>query len=116
MFDFQYEKVGQSGDILAVVLTGTLDQSNCNYLLDCVAEEILEGRKKLIVDCGGLEFISSMGLGTLVRINSRMKKLGGDVKLANVHSFVAQAMSAVGLNKMFQIYPTVEEAITAHGG
>src|SRR5436190_3196561 len=116
MFDFQYEKVGQNGDILAVVLAGTLDESTCNYLLDCVKEEVLEGRKKLIVDCGRLAFISSMGLGMLVRVNSRMKKLGGDVKLAAVHGSVAQAISVVGLNRMFQIYSTVCEAVTEHVG
>lgn len=116
MFDFQYEKVGKNGDILAVVLAGTLDESTANYLLDCVKEEVLEGRKKLIIDCGRLDFISSMGLGMLVRVNSRMKKLGGDVKLANVHGVVAQALSVVGLNRMFQIYATVNDAVGAHGG
>lgn len=116
MFDFQYEKVGKDKDILAVVLSGTLDESTCHYLLDCVREEVLEGRKKMILDCGRLEFISSMGLGMLVRVNSRMKKLGGDVKLAAVHGTVAQVLSVVGLNKLFQIYPTVGEAVAAHGG
>lgn len=116
MFDFQYEKVGKQQDILAVILTGKLDEETCSYLVDCVTEDILDGRKKLILDCGRLEYISSMGLGSLVRVNSRMKKLGGDVKLAAVHGVVAQVMGVVGLNKLFQIYPTVNDAIAAHGG
>jgi anti-sigma B factor antagonist len=116
MFDFQYEKVGKDNDILAVVLSGTLDESTCHYLLDCVQGDVLDGSKKMIVDCGRLNFISSMGLGMLVRIHSRMKKLGGDVKLANVHGVVAQVISVVGLNRLFHIYPTVGEAIAAHGG
>ena len=116
MFDFEYKTVGKNGDILALVPSGTLDESNCNYLLDCLKGEVLEGRKKLIVDCGRLDFISSMGLGMLVRVNSRMKKLGGEVKLADVHSTVAQILGVVGLNRLFQIYPTVDEAIAAHGG
>ncbi len=116
MFNFRYEKVGKNHDIVAVVLSGTLDESNCTYLIDCVEDEILDGRKKLILDCGQLEFISSMGLGMLVRINARMKKLGGDVKLAAVQSTVAQILSVVGLNRIFQIYATVSDAITAHGG
>lgn len=116
MFDFRYETVGQNKDILAVVLTGRLDEANCNYLLDCVADEILEGRTKLILDCGQLEYISSMGIGMLVRVNARMKKLGGDVKLAAVHGAVAQILTVVALNRVFQLYPTVEDAIAAHGG
>lgn len=116
MFNFRYEKVGQNKDIVAVVVSGKLDESNCEYLLDCVKEEILEGRKKLIIDCYELTYISSMGLGMLVRVHSRMKKLGGDVKLAAVHGAVAQVMSIVGLNKLFHIYPAVGDAIAAHGG
>ena len=113
MFNFEYEKVGSNGDILAVVLEGMIDETNCEYLLKCVAEEVLGGRKKLILDCGRLTYISSMGLGMLVRVHSRMKKLGGDVKLADVHSTVAQIIGVVGLNRLFHIYPKVEDAIAA---
>lgn len=116
MFNFHYEKVGANRDIVSVVVSGKLDEDNCEYLLECVEEEILEGRKKLILDCGQLTYISSMGLGMLVRVNSRMKKIGGDVKLAAVHGAVAQVIGVVGLNRIFQIYPSVQEAIAAHGG
>jgi len=114
MFNFEYEKVGKNNDILAVVLFGVLDESNCEYLLNCVAEDVLDGSKKLILNCEQLEYISSMGLGMLVRVHSRMKKLGGDVKLAAIHSTVAQIIGVVGLNRLFHIYPTVEDAIAAH--
>jgi len=116
MFNFRYEKVGKNQDIVAVVPTGRLDESNCSYLLDCVEGVVQDGRKKLIIDCGQVNFISSMGLGTLIRVHSRMKKLGGDVKLAAVQGPVAQVMNVVLLNRIFQMYPTVEEAIVAHGG
>lgn len=114
MFNFHYETVGKNKDIVSVVLTGTLVEENCSYLLDCVEEEVLQGRKKLILECGQLTYVSSMGLGMLVRVNSRMKKLGGDVKLAEVQGTVAQILSIVGLNRVFQIYPTVDDAIAAH--
>ena len=116
MINFHYEKVGKNQDIVAVVLSGVLDENTCSYLLGCVEDEILDGRKKLILDCGQVTYISSMGLGTLVRVNSRMKKIGGDVKLAAVQGAVAQLMRVVGLNRIFQIYPSVGDAIAAHSG
>lgn len=116
MFDFQYAKLGQNQDILAVILTGKLDDETCKYLMDCVEGDVLDGRTKMVLDCGKLEYITSMGLGTLVRVNSRMKKLGGDVKLANVHGVVAQVIGVVGLNKLFQIYGSTDEAVAALGG
>ena len=68
MFDFRYEKVGKDKDIVAVVLTGRLDETNCTYVLNCVEEEIRDGRKKLILDCGPLEYISSMAHREIDRV------------------------------------------------
>jgi anti-sigma B factor antagonist len=116
MFNFHYEKAGKNQDIMTVVLSGILDETTSNYLLGCVEDEILEGSKKLILDCGQVIFISSMGLGTLIRVRSRMQKIGGDVKIASVHAAVAEVMRVVGLNRIFQIYPNVDDAIAAHGG
>jgi anti-anti-sigma factor len=116
MFDFRYEKVGKDQDILAVVVSGSLDESNANYLLDCVQDNILEGRKKVILDCSRLTYVSSMGLGVLARVHSRMKKLGGDVNLAGIHGPVATVMELVKFSRLFHFYPTVQDAIAAHGG
>jgi len=116
MINFRYETVGKDQDILDVVVSGSLDESNCNYLLDCMKEEVLEGRKKLILDCSHLTYISSMGLGVLARMHSRMKKTGGDVKLAGVHGTVANLLNIVRFNTLFNLYPTVADAIAAHGG
>jgi anti-sigma B factor antagonist len=116
MFDFHYENVGKNQDIVAVVLSGTLDDITSDYLLSSVEGKILDGRKKLILDCRQLTYISSLGLGTLIRVNSRMKKIGGDVKLASVQGSVAQVMGVVGLNRVFQFYANVVDAIGAHGG
>jgi anti-anti-sigma factor len=57
-----------------------------------------------------------MGLGVLARVHSRMKKIGGDVKLAGVHGPVATIMNIVHFSRLFHMYPTVEEAIAAQGG
>ena len=116
MADFHYEECGKNGDIVSVVLSGKLDAFACDYLLKCVEHQIEEGYRKLILDCDGLEFISSVGLGMLMRVHARMKRRGGDVKLARVHGVVASAISLVHFDRVFHLYPTVEEAVAAHGG
>jgi anti-sigma B factor antagonist len=116
MFDFRYEKVGKDQDILDVVVSGSLDESNANYLLECVQDHVLDGRKKLILDCSQLNHVSSMGLGVLARVHSRMKKIGGDVKLAGIHGPVATVMEIVKFSRLFEFYPTLDAAIAAHGG
>jgi anti-sigma B factor antagonist len=116
MADFYYHACGKNKDIVSVVVSGKLDAFHCDYLLNCVEHQIEGGHKKLILDCSELNFISSKGLGMLVRVHARMKKHGGDVKLAGVRGAAASLISVVHLNKAFEMYPTVEEAIAAHGG
>ena len=116
MIDFHYKKVGKDKDIVVVVLSGRLNEENCHYLFDCIEGQIGDGKTKLILDCGQLEYVSSMGLGMLVRVHARMNKLGGDVKLAALQSTVVNILSVVGLTRLFHSYPTVEDAIAALGG
>ena len=116
MSDFQYENVGKNHDILRIVLTGHLKTIDCDYVLQCVESQIDDGCQKLILDCDQVTFISSIGLSMIVRVHARMKKRGGDVKLAAVHGTVANVIHVVRLDKLLEIYPTVQDAIEAHGG
>ena len=110
MIDFGTYKLKPDDEVLVIGLSGQLDTESCEYFLSCLEGEIKDGHIQLIVDCRNLEFISSMGLGMLLRAHSRMKKHGGDVKLARVGGTVAKVMQTVQLDKLLKIYPTVREA------
>lgn len=114
MFDFHYATAGQKKDILCVVLTGELNEQSCDYLLACIEEQIHLGHTRVVLDCGRLTEISSLGLAMLVRVNARMRRVGGEAKLAAVPSLVAQVIRLVHLHHLFQMYPTAAEAVTAH--
>ena len=59
----------------------------------------------------GIEFIDSYGVGELVRSYSLVRRLGGDIKLAEVREMVFRILEIAGLNKSFEIYPTKDMAI-----
>ena len=114
MLDFSYEPVGENSDLMALAIKGDLTADNCDYLLKCVESQVEDGYQKLILNCDGLSYISSMGLGMLVRVHSRMKKIGGDVKLANLHGTVAEIFRMMKLDRLFRIYPSVEAAAASY--
>jgi anti-sigma B factor antagonist len=68
------------------------------------------GVKQIIVDCTRLEYISSYGVGVLVRLHNRLAKQGGDVKIAAARSMVLQALTIMRMGKVFEIYPDVNQA------
>ena len=110
MIEFESYKMGNDDEIVVIALSGRIDQAASEYFLDCVRGQIEDGDRKLVLDCRNVEFISSLGLGSLVRAHSRMKHVGGNVKLARINALLTDVLRTVGLNKLFHIYPTVREA------
>lgn len=113
MIDFGTYKMKPDDDVLVVGVCGDLDTESAEYFFSCLANEIENGHIKVIVDCRGLEHMSSMGLAMLIRAHSRLKKHGGDVKIARIEGVVATVIRKVNLDKLLNIYPTVRAAHAA---
>jgi len=74
-------------------------------------ESLIEvGVKKMIIDCTKLTYISSYGIGVLVRLHNKLAKQGGDVKIAAAPSPVLKALNMVRLGRLVEIYPDVNAA------
>ena len=113
MIDYQTYYMGKANDVLVIAVSGRLDNDTSDFFFDCVKGHIEEGNTKLVIDFRNVKFISSVGLSTLVRTHTRMKRIGGDVKLARMEGVLVELISTVGLNKVFQLYPSVREACEA---
>ena len=110
MIDFSAEPWGPNGDVLVIRLSGNLDTETCDYFFTCLEDEIERGHTKMIIDCRDLEFVSSLGLGMLLRAHARLKKHGGNVKLARVGGAVADLLRMVKLGTILHVYPRVRDA------
>lgn len=108
MIDFKARTV--DGDVWVISAIGSLDTYTSVAFFDCIEAEIESGKKKIIVDCSELDYLSSVGIGTLIRVHSRMKKLGGDVKLAALRGAPADVLRMTHLDRVFGIYDDVEHA------
>jgi anti-anti-sigma regulatory factor len=57
-----------------------------------------------------LGFISSLGIGSLVALQTRLDRLGGSVKSAAIQGPVMKVLRVVRLDKMLDIYGNLEFA------
>jgi anti-sigma B factor antagonist len=114
MIDWNWTKVGPAEDILLFELNGQLDADACEYLFKVLEHHIKDGDINLILECRDLDFISSLGLGMLVRVHAKMKKCGGEVCLSSLQGMVADVISLVGLDKLLRLYRTSDEAIESY--
>src|SRR4051812_29252686 len=91
------------GEILAVVLGGSLDSLTTDQFNQAVQSHLDQGRTKIILDCRNLGYISSLGLGSLVALRARLRKKGGEIKLAAVFGMAAEAIRLVGIDQLLHI-------------
>ena len=97
-------------DILIIKADGGLNSDNADRFVDELAALIDAGQSKIVVDCSRLDTITSYGLGVLIRLHTKLAKIGGDVKLACVKGVIEQVFKITRLNKIFEMYPDVSWA------
>lgn len=115
MIDYHTYTAGPANDILVMEVTGRLDNDTSEYFFGCLEWQIEDGNTRIVLDCKDLMFLSSLGVGTLMRIQSRLKSKGGTVKLAAVQGVVVDVLRVVRLDTLLDMYPTVDEAVASFG-
>jgi anti-sigma B factor antagonist len=107
----QLSSYRKGDDVLVIMLTGKLDAASAEDFGKAYEAEVPSDIHKVIIDCGKLQSISSVGLGMLMRSQQRLKSKGGQIKLANVPSVIAGVLRVVHLDKVFGLYPTIGDAV-----
>lgn len=84
-----------------VVVKGRLDAAQAP-----VAQSFLDRiTGRCVVDLQELEYVSSAGLGVLLRTHKRLMAGGEGLKLINVNSHVNDIFTYSGFDKLFDIEP-----------
>jgi anti-anti-sigma factor len=93
MFQINFDDTGN------VVAEGRLDAAQAPR-----AQEFLdEVTEQCVLDLGKLEYMSSAGLGVLLRTHKRLMGSGGGLKLVNVNSHINDIFMYSGFDKLFEI-------------
>ena len=89
-------------------LLGEPDTSNVrNKIHSLVTDNI----KRIVIDLGGVNYMNSSGIGTLIACLTTVRNGGGELRLANVGGKVQNLFVITQLVKVFDTYETVERAI-----
>ncbi|MGB8356755.1 MAG: STAS domain-containing protein [Chthoniobacteraceae bacterium] len=99
--------------ITVLTLTGEIDLQHSPELRKVLQEKIKKSCHALVIDFGGVEYIDSSGLATLVEYRRDSRKYKGELALINLTTRVRTIFDLVRLNEIISIYPTLAEAATA---
>ncbi len=98
-------------DVTIANIAGKLDASNVAPFL-VRAQTALQTTPRLIINLERCKFLDSRALGALVGLAKQARDAGGDMYLANVPANLAQTLSLVRLDRFFEQFATVEQAMT----
>ena len=91
----------ERGDDGSVVITGRLDAAEAPK-----AQSFLDGVAGVVtLDCSGLDYISSAGLGVLLKTQKRLLAADGKLRLSGLKAHLHDIFTYSGFDQLFEIEP-----------
>jgi anti-sigma B factor antagonist len=112
-FAITEQSIDAERHVLAV--RGEIDLFTAPELKQVLAESIEAGRNRIIVDLTETTFLDSTALGVLIGAVKRLRSRHGALAIVNVDENIAKTFEITGLDQIFTILPTREEAVEAVG-
>ena len=102
----------------AVVLRveGRLDQDTCDAFRGDLMREVDTAAREggtVVLDLSGLEYVSSAGLRCFMLASREAKALQARIYVAQLQPMVDEIFGISHFNLVFQVFPTVREAVAA---
>jgi len=110
----QIQTVKRNAHLVVQILESRVDAHNSDELKDYIAK-LLEGNEsKLVVDLSAVRFIDSSGLGALLSGYKNANLHRASLVLAGLQPRVQAMFELTRLNRVFEIYRDVDEALAGH--
>ena len=107
-FHISEKQISETSTLLT--LTGMLNAASAPTLKTHIKKLIDANRIELILDISAVSFLDSSGLAVLVSGLKATRERGGWLKLAGANSQVVSIFKMTMLDRVFEMYSSVEEA------
>ncbi len=107
-------EVEDIGDVTVVKFADKkiLDEQNIQIIGDQLYSLVDDaGRRKLLLNFGNVEYLSSAALGKLITLNKKVQSGGGRLVLCQISSSIYEIFEITGLKRLFNIYEDEQEAL-----
>jgi anti-anti-sigma factor len=109
--------IHDEGPLVVVTASGRLDAATAAVFDEAVMGlPALAPPRRILVDLGLLEFISSAGLRSLLSLGKACRAAGAPLAFCSLSPMVSDVFKISGFNTIFKIYPGRQEALAAWAG
>jgi anti-sigma B factor antagonist len=103
-------------EVLVLRPTGRLDATHGPTLEQAVQSVLDEGTSRFVIDMAGVPYISSAGLGVLLKSAKGARAQGGRIVLSGLADSVNNVFEISGFLTLFVVHATCAEAVESLGG
>ncbi len=100
-----------SGAVSVVAVSGRVDSSTAPDLENALKKLVDAEKTQIVLDLLNVEYMSSAGLRAMVSTLKSVKRVNGDLRVANPSPRVEEVLRLAGLTSIFAIYRSREEAV-----
>jgi len=104
-------QVESSKEFTIVSVEGRIDSTNASEFEKPMMEVIEGGCTKIILDCSGLNYISSSGLRIFLIVLKKMIAVKGQFSLCNLQPGIKEIFDISGFSSIFSVFPDKEAAL-----
>lgn len=104
------------GEVAVIAPVGRVDSSNAKAFESQVLQRVQEGKTRLVMDFGELEYISSAGLRVVLIAGKKVKAEGGVLALCRLGPTIRDVFEISGFISLFPVLDSRDEAIAAARG
>lgn len=101
------------GEVFVLQCHGRIVAGNEVFTLHAQVGDAIEKFGDVVLQLDLVEFIDSSGLGAMMRLMQGARAKSGDLKLSGVPPKIRKVLELTHLLPQFEIYESIEEAITA---
>lgn len=96
-------------------MAGEIDLHSAPQVRNNINTRLEEGQTQIAMDLAGVEFIDSSGLAALISGQKKAAEASGSLVLVSPTEPVKRALSVTGLDKIFKVYGSLDEAAPVSG-
>lgn len=107
----QLHKTRPAPDLARIELVGRLLMGNDSRQVEwSVAELLVAGVKRVVLDLNKLEGIDSTGVGIIVVCHAKLQRAGGSLRIAGATGIVQETLQMTHVDRIVPFFPSAEEA------
>ena len=104
-------KIRHAGGVSVLDVSGRLTSFEVGALRESVSRLLKDGRKDIVLNLSGLQYLDSSGIGELARIYVSVVKQSGQMKVIGLSSKVEEILKVTQLYQVFPEFPSEAAAL-----